>query len=942
MMKKLVLLIWISLLGARAFAATAALRDLNPKDDEYLKKHLPALFGASIDLPVLDEAIRLLMARGTYENVFAERRADGGFNLIGKPVRTIEKIEFRGTDRIDESDLRELLDFKLGDRFDRKRVVASAEKIKNYYGEHGFFNAVVEVSFEKEPSQNIKVVFAMQEKTPCVIRRLEFVTANTDLKAKLESRFKSMKARPLTTERGRRLTNGLSRFLIEERYLNAEVSGPDATYNDDKTEAYLKFEIRQPYRWEFYMDGYKFLNLTDVYEALDLRNSERKNVDPANEGAERLRRSYIEQGFPSIQINTKIVNPPGTYLKRVYYAIKEGPRARLKAIEVQGRVSRPSRYYQNFIVDNSSKLIARGFYNRTDLETGIKNLVTDLRNQGFLRARALSSRIEFSPARDQVTVHLLLEEGPQTQIRALDFDGNKFFSSFELAQVTGLETNSPLHLNTFENSIEKLKTFYHNQGFLEMKLLNENEDVVQYNEKGTQARILFRIYEGPRIRVNSIAVEGNALTKSGVILKEADFRIGEVLTPSKIEDATARLNKLGLFSRAEIHTLEEGTSVAERTLIISVTERDPGVISIGAGVTNERNFTVRGFTGFSYSNLWGTARAVSIRGEIKENVAQINYPEHEITAGYLEPFIFNTRTRGRVNVTRSEYVFKYDPTYKETDLTTTNRIDFLAERDLTLHTKLTWKVWSLESNKDRERYGRCIPDDPNAAFNPNSKCSPNVQQVAAIGPTLDIDYRDSAFLPTRGSRFLLVSDYADPRLGSSTGIQFTRTEANFTHYQRLASPRWVWANSIRGGYEANLSSETDSGIPSNYAFLLGGISTVRGFDLASDNERIPRQGNDGFTVSRGNQKLIRTDSHYYLLKSELRFPIYQEHGGVLFYDGGEVAVSGYHFHRPYRDAVGVGYRYNTPVGPLALDFAFKIRPEKGEAPFRFHLSIGTF
>ena len=74
------------------------------------------------------------------------------------------------------------------------------------------------------------------------------------------------------------------------------------------------------------------------------------------------------------------------------------------------------------------------------------------------------------------------------------------------------------------------------------------------------------------------------------------------------------------FSRADIRTLEEGTNVAERTLIITVAERDPGVFRFGAGVNNERNLTVRGFTGISYNNLRGTGRAVSTRVELKSNV----------------------------------------------------------------------------------------------------------------------------------------------------------------------------------------------------------------------------------------------------------------------------------------------------------------------------------
>src|SRR6185437_14406588 len=135
-----------------------------------------------------------------------------------------------------------------------------------------------------------------------------------------------------------------------------------------------------------------------------------------------------------------------------------------------------------------------------------------------------------------------LEEGPQTQIRGIDFTGNKFFSSFELRGVTGLEINTPLHLNGFEDSLEKLKNFYHDQGFIEMRLLNEGDQLIQYNDTGTQANIKFQIYEGPRVRVHAIMIEGNTITKSRVILKESDFQLGEVLTPQKVEEATARLN----------------------------------------------------------------------------------------------------------------------------------------------------------------------------------------------------------------------------------------------------------------------------------------------------------------------------------------------------------------------------------------------------------------
>ena len=289
-----------------------------------------------------------------------------------------------------------------------------------------------------------------------------------------------------------------------------------------------------------------------------------------------------------------------------------------------------------------------------------------------------------------------------------------------------------------------------------------------------------------------------------------------------------------------------------------------------------------------------------------------------------------------------------------TQITIKNRIDLFAERDLTQHAKLSYKVWSLESRQDFERHGYCLPDpNTNATFvvpAPGAgQCPSNTLQVATTGPQLDLDYRDNPFLPTRGNFTRVVVDYSNPNFGSSTGVEFIRADASFSWYQRLGSPRWVWANNVRGGYVSNLSrQQVTSGVPSDYAFILGGLYTIRGFDLASPNERVPKDGDDGWHLGETNQKLIHSDSFYYLLKTEVRFPLYGEFGGVVFYDGGSVHVSGYHFDRPYRDAVGFGFRYNTPVGPVALDFAFKINPEPAtetqdaEAPFRFQFSIGTF
>ena len=91
-----------------------------------------------------------------------------------------------------------------------------------------------------------------------------------------------------------------------------------------------------------------------------------------------------------------------------------------------------------------------------------------------------------------------------------------------------------------------------------------------------------------------------------------------------------------------------------------------------------------------------------------------------------------------------------------------------------------------------------------------------------------------------------------------------------------------------------------------------------------------------------------THEEYGLFESEviceLRFPIIakSELMGAFFYDGGQVLVDGFGFEDKWRDAVGVGLRYNTPIGPLNLEYAQKLDRKEDEDEGAFHLSVGVF
>lgn len=928
-------LILTILFSAPAPAEEVRLHGVSDADAKQIRKDVPEAFTGELSYEEIDNVVRLLSLTGNYERVLAEEDDNGSVQVVARPLRTVKAVVINGERNLSERDLKEIVGIQPGERFERKKVVEAGERLKQFYGESGYFNTVIEVSFAKESDSGLSVIFQIDEKPPCLISDIIIETENRQLDERLARLIKRLKNKPLTTERMNSLRARSSAFLQKNRYLKTELLGPEASYNADKTSAKLTFRLSEPFRYEFLIEGVGPDDVQEVYRQMSADTLERGGADPAQEAADRIRQSYLLKGYSGIDVQTRTQEIPDRFLRKVFITVTEGQKVKITGIQISGRVSRPNDYYENFILNNSSPLVQRGYYNRQALDRGYENLLNELRNQGFLRAKVQSSRLEYLDRPNEARVVLVMDEGPLTQLQTITFSGAAAFKPAELASAISLKANSPLRLMDLEKSLEQLVSFYRARGYLEARILNETEDLIEYNDRGTQANVRFDIYEGPKVVVSSISIEGNSFTKADVIMRSIDIQTGDVLTPQKIEESEIRLNRLGIFSRAAIRTMEEGTNVSHRNLVISVNERDPGTFRLGMGVNSERDLTLRGFLGLSYNNLFGTARGLSGRAELKTHVVEVNYPQYEVVAGYLEPFLLNSRTRGRVNLSRSERVFEFEDSTGYTKVTVSNKIDFYLERDITRNWRVNWKLWSLDSRRFFERYNRC--DEVVNGVTTNI-CT--IQQVATIGPLIDADYRNDPFVPSRGHFSTWNMDYSDPNLGSSDGIHFVRTELSHTRYFAIGSPRYVFASSLRGGYLANLSDEEGSGVPTSHAFFLGGLSTIRGFGGSSENERIPSAGD--LEVTSSTQRLIRTDSHYFLLKNEFRFPLYGDHGGVFFYDGGMVKVTGVDIRRPYRDSVGFGYRYNTPVGPFSLDLGFKINPEKDEEDWRVHFSWGNF
>ncbi|MEZ4871751.1 MAG: POTRA domain-containing protein, partial [Bdellovibrionales bacterium] len=896
------------------------LEGLNEKQINTLSKLYPNYEQRRFSYRQLDQLISDLYLSGEFAKVSIEKREDSSLWIVGDSIKRVNEIIVEGADNISERQIINAAGIKQGAVLDRQRVLSSANKIKELYKNNGYFSAKIEAQIQIIDNTEADIQFTVEEGPVAKIVSITIDTENLHLKKTLENLLKPSLNEPVNESELRSIEEELTEYLTDNRYFKSRVVPQTIQYSDQQTEAYLRYRIKEADRYEVVLTGFDQIPRVELYRKLNLDELDRSTSDPVALIQEKLRQIYLDQGFAHVKIEPVPKKSKDPYLKYVNFKISEGPKVRIRNLNVTGRISRKPSYYEDFIEDNSATIIANGYYNRQAIENGYSNLLTELNNQGYLSPSIVS--VKSTPNKDKtfMDIDITLDEGPLSIFQKITFIGNTIFNDEQLMEVISLRRGQPLNATRLQESITNIKNFYFDQGYLEMSLSTEDDQILNYDSDKKQAEVIFNITEGPKIFVKGIIIEGNTFTKDYVILNSIPFKEGDLLTPELLEEANTRLTRLRLFNRVSIEMLEKNSKISNRNIVVSVSESLPGTFKMGMGITDEYEFTARVYLGLNYTNLYGTARAINGRVDINNHVNLLGTPTYKTTLGYLEPFILDNLTSGTVSFTSVQTIDQFPEGNSEiATIKESNRIDLALQRDIAKFTKLTWTVWSL----DRIRTFRINVDD-------NLE---SIDDVVIIGPAIEYDDRDNPFSPTKGFYARLSYDYSSPDLGSSETVKFYRVTGGMTHYTNLDKGRGIiWANNIQGGYVENLSDLSNSGVPEDYSFRLGGRSTIRGFDAGDDRESIVPlyEYNPNPPDDTGNP-YVTTQSHYYLFKSEFRIPIYGSFGAVLFYDAGAVFIdeidpkyaAPVDQKKPFRQSAGLGIRYNTPFGPINLEYAYK-------------------
>ncbi len=198
-----------------------------------------------------------------------------------------------------------------------------------------------------------------------------------------------------------------------------------------------------------------------------------------------------------------------------------------------------------------------------------------------------------------------------------------------------------------------------------------------------------------------------------------------------------------------------------------------------------------------------------------------------------------------------------------------------------------------------------------------TELGPDSYALGLLGMRLQMDYRDNPLLPHRG---WLASVGLQ---GVSGDVTFTKLDVSAAYYHPLTE-RWRFAI---GAESSTIQTSAElSEIPLDLRNFNGGANSVRSF---GDREM-------GVHSLRGDNPL--GNFAYSALSAELSYELMTSLELAAFADIGTLGDAQSVFALDeLRYGVGLGFRYNLPIGPLRIDYGFN--PDKRSDEKRGALQI---
>jgi len=619
---------------------------------------------------------------------------------------------------------------------------------------------------------------------------------------------------------------------------------------------------------------------------------------------QRLLQIYRRAGRFNATVEPKVIQLPQNRVDLVF-EIDEGGLTEIAAIRFIGnRVYSDSRLRDVIATKESAWwrfLSSDDTYDPDRLTFDRELLRRFYLSRGYADFRVVSATAELAPDRESFFITFAVHEGERYNFGPIDVASliDDVDPEVLLPSLT-MKMGETYDAGAVERSIEAMTHELGNLGYAFVDIRPE----LDADSEELTVGITFIVEPTPRVYVERIDIHGNVRTLDRVVRREFRLAEGDAFNATRLNESRRRIRALDFFNVVEI-TQERGSAPDKVIINVEVEERSTGELTIGGGFSSRDGLI--GDIGLRERNLLGRGQDVRIG-------LALSFRRQQFDIGFTEPYFLGREVAAGFDVYR-------------------RRLD---EQDISGYTQLstglvmraTYPVTDNLSQQLSYRLQQDVIEDVDPSASIVIKEQEGNQVTSAFGQALTYDRRNDPLDPSSGYLARLANELA----GFGGNQRFFTTTASIDYFFPIFEDVVLQAG-LGGGQVFGIGQN----VSINNRFFLGGAS-MRGFEYGGIGPRALRSGDalGGNTFYKGT------------LEATFPLGLPNEYGikGVLFTDAGSVFnadSSGPDIvdSHALRMSVGFGTAWQSPFGPIRVDFGFPVLEESYDKRQLINFSFGT-
>lgn len=487
---------------------------------------------------------------------------------------------------------------------------------------------------------------------------------------------------------------------------------------------------------------------------------------------------------------------------------------------------------------------------------------------------------------------------------------------YKLRDVSFTSQITDIDVSKFRDDIPLEKGDWYNVKGLEQGLLNVTNSLgnlgyafvdvrpqVTPDTDSNELDIEISIGEGRKNYIERIEVVNNSRTRDTVIRRELEVVEGDPYNQLKLDKSLRNIKNLGFFRTVDISTVR-GSADDQTIAKINVEEQSTGDFSIGVGYSSLDKSTVS--LGINERNFLGSGRGLKFSTSLSES-------RSDYRLGLTEPYFLDRDLRGSAEI--------FNQKLENSTLTTKSTgvnlgVAFDAADDY--YHRIGYELSSADSTQSSTTATSLTGEENKDLLR------------SALSYTIGRSTLDNRFDPTEG--YLYELDETVSGLGGD--VTFMKTSVRASYFKPLNFNSFILGVRGRAGFVDGLGEK----VTQSARFYLGG-RTVRGFDSSGIGPR-----DTGANSAVGGNYMYSATAEIvssYGLSEDLgvRWTVFSDIGSVwdTDYPSGVTGAN----DDSLRQSVGVGFLWDTAVGPLTFYWADAVSKTSHDQLKRFQFNIGT-